>query len=91
MRAIAKNRAYQQAVPATARSTCSPILLVRSDDGPFRRTTGTMKRKQIRFWNSSRTPVEVYWPETLASAPTSATQKNAAVVRAAANTRFSGR
>jgi hypothetical protein len=44
----------------------------------------------IKFWNSNSTPVEVYWPDTFASAPTSATQKNAAVVSTAPRTRFSG-
>jgi hypothetical protein len=60
MRAIAKNSAYQQAVPVTARSTCRPILPVRIDDQPPRVTTGITNSRQIAFWKSSSTPVEVY-------------------------------
>jgi hypothetical protein len=50
-----------------------------------------MNKKQIKFWDSRRTPVEVYSLDTFARVPTSATQKNAAVVRSAARPRFSGR
>jgi hypothetical protein len=49
-----------------------------------------MNAKQIKFWNSRSTPVEVYCPDTLANVPTSATQKKAAVVSAAPMARFSG-
>ena len=64
---------------------------MRSDDQPPRSATGNMNSKQIKFWDSSSTPVEVYWLDTFAKVPTRATQKNAAVVRDAASLRFSGR
>ena len=86
---IATNSAYQQAVPVAARRTCRPIFSVRSDAHPPRHATGRMNSRQSRFWNSNRTPVEVYWPDTFASAPTIATQKKAAVVRSAPRARFS--
>jgi hypothetical protein len=88
---MAKNNAHQHAVPAAARSRCRPILPVRSDRHPPRATTGTTNSRQIAFWKSSSTPVDVCCPDTLASVPTSATQKNAAVVRNAPAVRFSVR
>src|SRR4051812_14966304 len=73
---IATNSAYQAAVPVAARKTCKPIFSVRSEAHPRWSVIGTMNRRQIRFWNSRTTAVDVSSSVAFTSALITAVQKN---------------
>ena len=87
---IATNSEYQAAVPVAARKICKPILSVRSEARPRWRVTGMMNRRQIRFWNSRTTAVDVSSSVAFTRALITAVQKNDSELRAAPNAKFSG-
>ena len=87
---MATNSAYQAAVPVAARRICKPILSVRSEAQPRWRVIGTKIRRQIKFWNSRTTAVDVSSSVAFTRALITAVQKNDSELRAAPNARFSG-
>jgi hypothetical protein len=87
---IATNSAYQAAVPVAARKRCKPILSVRSDAQPRWSVTGMMNRRQIKFWNSRTTAVDVSSSVAFTSALITAVHRNDSELRAAPNAKFSG-
>ena len=86
---IATKSAYQAAVPVAARKMCRPILSVRSDAQPRWRVTGTMNRRQIKFWNSRTTAVDVSSSVAFTRALITAVQRNESELSAAPNAKFS--
>ena len=51
---------------------------------------GMMNRREIRFWNSTTTAVDVSWPAVFPRALIAATQKNDSAARIAPKGKFSG-
>src|SRR4051812_47468122 len=87
---MATNSAYQAAVPVAARRICKPILSVRREAQPRWRVIGTKIRRQIKFWNSSTTAVDVSSSVAFTRALITAVQKKDNELKAAPNARVSG-
>src|SRR5262245_59871575 len=78
---MAMKRAYHAPVPLTARSTCRPIFWVFTDAHPPRSAIGRVSTKQIRFWKSRTTAVDVSSSVAFTNALITAVQKNDSELR----------